>query len=126
MFLNDPYRGEIFKHVRTPPKPLESFFYFITHCVLGQPVHRKDAGDEDTLGCILGDTLPSALKFAPHMERRRAIESRPEFVYSPNAPGIGLGGAAVTHPAERTKAIREKRKRPDDGSPDGANEDGKE
>ncbi|MBK6896027.1 MAG: hypothetical protein IPH06_05490 [Alphaproteobacteria bacterium] len=122
MFLNDPYRGEIFKHVRTPPKPLESYFYFISHCVLGQPVHRLDAGDEDTLGCILGDTLPSELKFAPHLERRKAIESRPEFAYTPNAPTMGLGGGAVSHPSERMKIIREARKRPEDGETDGADE----
>lgn len=113
MFLNDPYRGEIFKHVRPPPKPLESFFYFISSCVLGQPVHRKDAGDEDTLGCILGDTLPSMLKFAPHLERRKAIESRPEYAYTPQAPGLGLGGnassGAIIHPAERAKIAKGKR-----------------
>ncbi|MCB1592150.1 MAG: hypothetical protein KDI90_06825 [Alphaproteobacteria bacterium] len=105
MFLNDPYRVEIFQHVRPPPKPLESFFYFISSCVLGQPVHRKDAGDEDTLGCILGDTLPSMLEFAPHLARRKAIESRPEFAFSPQAPVLGLGGGnarnAIIHPAQR-------------------------
>lgn len=126
MFLNDPYRVEIFKHVRPPPKPLESFFYFISSCVLGQPVHRKDAGDEDTLGCILGDTLPSMLKFAPHLERRKAIESRPEFAYTPQAPGMGLGGntsSSIIHPAERAKIAKGKRPPRGETGTDSANDD---
>ena len=94
MFLNDPYRTEIFKHVTPPSKPLESFHYFIKSCVLGQPVHRKDTGDESTLGCILGNNQPSDLKFAPHLARRYAIESKPEFIESPDrfsAPAMGMG-----------------------------------
>lgn len=93
MFLDDPYRAEAFRNVRTPKRPLEAFHYFVKSCVLGQPVHREDAGDESTLGCILGEALPSSLEFAPHLARRHTMEISPSIAPSPNAPGMGLGGS---------------------------------
>ncbi len=136
MFLNDPYRAEVFQHVSPPSKPLQAFDYFIKACVLGQPVHRKDAGDEDTLGCILGDNMPSDLKFAPHLARRQAIESRPEFVQAPNSPVFGFGNGSSTQPNrqqpvdlrrtdERPKWIHPEKRRPkrDDENPQGGQDE---
>jgi hypothetical protein len=60
MMLNDPYRGEMLRRAQPPDKPLAAFQYFIKSCVFGQPVHRDDAGDEDTLGCILGEAQPAS------------------------------------------------------------------
>ncbi len=93
MFLDDPYRADAFKNVKTPDKPLAAFDHFVRKCVLGQPVHRDDAGNEDTIGCILGDAKPSALEFAPHIARRHSIEMSPNAAPNINAPGMGLGGS---------------------------------
>ena len=92
MFLDDPYRADAFKNTKPPKKPLAAFEYFIRRCVLGQPVNRTDAGDEETSGCILGDTLPSSLQFAPHLARRHSIEVAPTASPHINAPGMGMGG----------------------------------
>jgi len=94
MFLSDPYRAEAFRNARPPSKPLVAFNYFVKSCTLGQPVHRDDAGDESTMGCILGDALPSALQFAPHLARRHTIEVAPTAAPHINAPGLGLGGSS--------------------------------
>lgn len=93
MFLSDPYRAQAFRNVRSPSKPLAAFDYFVKSCKLGQPVHRDDAGDESTMGCILGEALPSALQFAPHLARRHTMEVAPTAAPQPNAPGLGLGGS---------------------------------
>lgn len=115
MFLDDPYRAELFKNVKPSSKPLDAFYYFLTNCVLGQPVHRKDAGNEDSLGCILGDNMPSDLQFAPHLARRHSIETRPEAIHTPNAPGIGLGGStgSASSPTRSTYASRRAEKKND-------------
>lgn len=91
MLLDDPYRAEAFKGVKLPKKPLEAFHYFVKTCVLGQPVHRADAGDESSLGCIIGETLPSSLEFAPHLARRHTLEVAPTSPQPVIAPGLGLG-----------------------------------
>ncbi len=92
MFLNDPYRAEAFRDVKAPKKPLAAFEYFIKRCVLGQPVHRDDAGDEDTSSCILGEALPSSLEFAPHLARRHTMEVAPTAAPHMSGPGMGMGG----------------------------------
>ena len=97
MFLDDPYRGEAFKGVKQPAQPLEAFGYFVKSTVFGQPVHRNDLGDESAMGCILGDAVPSALQFAPHLARRHQMEVAPKAVPSgpgPSTPGLGGGGSA--------------------------------
>ena len=93
MFVGDFERTELYRHVRQSNKPLESFHYFVKSCVLGQPVHRDDAGNEDTLGCILGDTAPSSLEIAKHLARRHVMEVNPSAAPQVNAPGLGLGGS---------------------------------
>ena len=65
MFLDDPYRMESMKNLRQPQNPLQAFEYFIKDCISGQPVHRDDLGNEDTMGCVLGDAVPASLEFAP-------------------------------------------------------------
>tara|TARA_B100001989_G_C24549255_1_gene473156 strand:- start:2650 stop:3267 length:618 start_codon:yes stop_codon:yes gene_type:complete len=93
MILNDPYRAKAFSNMKPPKRPLEAFNYFIKSCVLGQPVHRDDAGDEDSLGCILGETQPSALAFAPHLARQHMFETANPTA-APSMPGMGLGGSS--------------------------------
>jgi hypothetical protein len=90
MFSDDPYRAEMMD-MQANDTPLAQFGYFIKQCIAGQPVFREDLGDEDTMGCILGDASPSALEFAPHLARRYAQEIRPSAAPSINAPGMGLG-----------------------------------
>jgi hypothetical protein len=95
MFLDDPYRGDALKNVRQSKNPLVSFESFVKRCTIGQPVHRDDLGNEDTMGCILGDASPSSLQFAPHLARRHALEAAPKIAPrgpGPSAPGLGGGG----------------------------------
>ena len=94
MFLDDPYRTEAFSAVSQLPNPLEAFNYFVKSTVFGQPVHRDDLGDEDAMGCVLGDAVPSALQFAPHLARRHQMEIAPKAAPGVNAPGMGLGSSS--------------------------------
>ncbi len=89
MIADDPYRAEMAAVPPPPGNPLLAFEAFIRRCTKGQPVHREDLGDEETMGCILGDAVPSSLEFAPHLARRRNFEAAPKL--APNAPGMGLG-----------------------------------
>ena len=93
MFLDDPYRMEAFKDMTPPSNPLLAFDYFIKACVFGQPVHREDLGDENAMGCILGEAAPSSLQFEPQLARRAALEAGPRIVpQGPAGPGLGGGG----------------------------------
>ncbi|MCB1579757.1 MAG: hypothetical protein H6859_07475 [Rhodospirillales bacterium] len=95
MFLDDPYRGEAFQGLAPPSQPLEAFDYFVKSTVFGQPVHREDLGDESAMGCVLGDAVPSALQFAPHLARRHQMEIAPKSAPNapgPTMPGLGAGG----------------------------------
>ncbi|MGB4056468.1 MAG: hypothetical protein WBK77_00075 [Alphaproteobacteria bacterium] len=97
MFLDDPYRGEALRNVREASNPLQAFNYFVTRCTAGQPVHRDDLGDEGKMGCILGDASPTALKFAPHLARRHALENVHKIgtpTHAPRMGGPGLGGSS--------------------------------
>ena len=93
MFLNDPYRAQALDNLDPPKRPLEAFYYFVKNCILGQPVHRADAGNEDSIGCILGDVSPSSLEFAAHLARRHGIELGNVKAAELNVPGMGLGGS---------------------------------
>ena len=94
MLQDDPYRSELMRNRPVPGNALEAFGYFVKSAVFGQPVHREDLGDEDAMGCLLGDASPSSLQFAPHLARRHAMETAPKAAPGMNAPGMGLGGAA--------------------------------
>lgn len=99
MFLDDPYRGEALAGARQSRNPLLAFELFVKNCVKGQPIFRDDLGDEDKMGCILGDAVPSSLQFAPHLARRHALEAKPAATPSapgPSTPGLGGGGGSVT------------------------------
>lgn len=90
LFTDDPYKSEI----AAPEKggnPLMAFEYFMKRCVTGQPVFRDDLGDEQNMGCILGEASPVSLQFAPHLARALAHEIRMNVGPSINAPGLGLG-----------------------------------
>jgi hypothetical protein len=101
MFLDDPYRAEAFKNMRHPQNPLNAFNNFVKSCASGQPVHRADLGDENAMGCILGESSPASLQFAPHLARRYAMEVKPVAAPAPRGPGPsapglgspGLGGS---------------------------------
>lgn len=95
MFLDDPYRGEAMDNIRQARNPLVAFDHFVKRCTAGQPVHRDDLEDDSTMGCVLGDAVPSSLQFAPHLARRHAMEASPKA--SPRGPGPsgpGLGGSS--------------------------------
>ncbi len=97
MFLDDPYRGEAFKNIQQVKNPLEAFNFFVKRCVIGQPVHREDLGNEDSMRCVLGDASPSDLEFAPHLARRHAMEVAPKIAPTgpgPAGPGLGGGGSS--------------------------------
>ncbi len=97
MFLDDPYRMEAMKNVQQPANPLVAFEYFVKACVVGQPVHREDLGDESAMGCILGEASPASLEFAPHLARRHQMEAAPKAMPSlnmgPSTPGLGSSGS---------------------------------
>jgi len=98
MFLDDPYRGEALQSNAPPTQPLEAFGYFVKSTVFGQPVHREDLGDESAMGCVLGDAVPSALQFAPHLARRHQMEIAPKAAPNapgPSVPGMGAGGGSA-------------------------------
>lgn len=101
MMLNDPYRGQKLGRPQTGDNPLWAFEVFIRNTINGQPVHRDNLGDEDTVGCVLGDAMPSALQFAPHLAQQRSLEAAPKaqptFTPSgPAGPGLGSGGGGGT------------------------------
>lgn len=91
MFSDDPYRGELLGQGKSP-LPLVAFASFMKKCAFGQPVHRDDLGSEEDMGCILGDSSPAALDFAPHLARAHAMEARPAAAPNMTPPGMGLGG----------------------------------
>jgi len=90
MIADDPYRAEMMKPGKIPDNPLVAFETFIRRCAFGQPVHREDLDDEESMGCMLGDAVPSSLEFAPHVARRRNFEATPKLAPG-HAPGLGLG-----------------------------------
>ncbi|MBX2835145.1 MAG: hypothetical protein KTR28_09270 [Micavibrio sp.] len=101
MFMDDPYRMEALNN--TPPikSPLAAFEAFMKSCVFGQPVHRGDLADEGSSSCILGDSAPSSLQFAPHLARARNLESAPRAAPSIGPSGPGLGGGSASHHTSR-------------------------
>jgi len=98
MFQDDPYRSEHMAKIPPVTAPLLAFDRFVKSCVKGQPAHREDLGDETAMGCILGDSVPSALQFAPHLARRHGMEAAPQTgpqtLYTPQGPSLGLGGSS--------------------------------
>ncbi len=94
MFLDDPYRGNEMMKAASMENAyaLTAFESFIKRCITGQPVHRDDLGDEEAMGCILGDASPGALQFAPHLARRRNLEIKPQLDLG-HVPGLGLGSS---------------------------------
>ena len=112
MFLDDPYRGEALKqNIMQAQKPLKAFSAFIKSCVAGQPVHRDDLGNDESASCVLGDSIPSALQFAPHLARRHTMEVAPKASLhnmprfsAPSLGGSGTGGGSHTtqNPSHRS------------------------
>ncbi len=94
MFQDDPYRGEALMQATREEQAfaLTAFESFIKRCITGQSVHRDDLGDEDSMGCVLGDASPGALEFAPHLARRRNLEIKPQLDLG-HVPGLGLGSS---------------------------------
>jgi len=92
LFNDDPYKTEIIAQDKDV-NPLMAFEYFMKRCVTGQPLNREDLGDEDNMGCVLGDSSPASLQFSPHLARALAHEIRMNIGPAVNAPGLGLGGS---------------------------------
>jgi len=101
MFADDPYRGAA---MGTSDFPLNAFERFVKQCVNGQAVHRDNLDDDSIQGCVLGDSAPSSLEFAPNLARRQALEVAPSGPSGPaaapilNAPGLGLGSSGAGKP----------------------------
>lgn len=93
LFNDDPYKSEIVAPSEQTGNPLMAFEYFMKRCVTGQPIFREDLGDEDNMGCILGDASPTSLQFSPHLARALAHEIRMNLGPSLNAPGLALGSS---------------------------------
>ena len=94
MFLDDPYRAEALGRGQHP-QPLAAFNHFVKNCTIGQPVHRDDLDNDESMGCVLGEASPSALQFAPHLQRQHGLEIQPTAAPSApgfNAPGLGSAG----------------------------------
>ncbi|MCK6417702.1 MAG: hypothetical protein L6Q57_02035 [Alphaproteobacteria bacterium] len=91
MFQDDPYRLDAMRGVVQPRNPLQAFNSFVKRCTTGQPVHRDDLGNDEAMGCVLGDASPAALQFAPHLARRHAMEIAPRLAPSQAPPSLGLG-----------------------------------
>lgn len=108
MISDDPYRGQMGQPPQQSREPLTAFEYFIKSCISGQPVHREDLGNEDGLGCVLGDAVPSSLQFAPHLARRRGFEAAPNLAPG-NVPGLGLGTSGGGGGTTRTNTGRGKK-----------------
>ena len=105
MFLDDPYRMEAMQGVKQHANPLQAFDYFVKACVFGQPVHREDLSDDEAMGCILGDAVPSSLQFAPHLARQRTLEAglrAAPKAPGPNTPGLGSGRSGQVRTSGRT------------------------
>lgn len=92
--LGDVERTRAFQHIQPGNKPLQTFYYFIKNCSFGQPVHREDAGNEDTSGPVSGEANLSSLEFAPHLARRHGMEINSAAAPQMNVPGLGLGGSS--------------------------------
>lgn len=99
MIQDDPYRTEMIQPPPKPENPLLAFERFVKACTAGQPVHREDLGNEDSMGCILGDAVPASLQFAPHLARRRNFEAAPKVApsHGPSTPGLGGSGGSATY-----------------------------
>lgn len=106
LFSDDPYRTAQMGQTPQRPNPLMAFEFFVKSCIAGQPVHRQDLGDENAMGCILGDAIPSSLQFAPHLARRLGMEASPKanpaLNLGPSAPGLGLGSGGAAPPPRNT------------------------
>lgn len=80
-------------------RELVAFSNFIKRCVVGQPVHREDLGDEISIASVLGDASPAQLAFAPHLAQRHQLQAAPKAGPSVNVPGFtvpGFGGGSTT------------------------------
>lgn len=97
IIVDDPYRHQGAMAPMIEDKELAAFGRFIKSCVVGQPVHRENLGDEAALTSVLGEAGPASLQFAPHLARRHALEARPTAAPQINVPGFsvpGLGGSS--------------------------------
>lgn len=97
MIADNPYGNPGMMAPMMEDKQLVAFNHFIRNCVVGQPVHREDLGDEIALSSVLGDASPAQLEFAPHLAKRHALEARPTAAPQVNVPGFsvpGMGGGS--------------------------------
>lgn len=81
-----------------PPKMGNSvlaFEHFMKNTNMGQPVHRADLGNENSLDGVMSGLNTAVLQFAPQLARQKSMEAAPKAApqgpAGPSGPG-GMGG----------------------------------
>lgn len=75
-----------------PARSVMAFDRFLRQCSAGQPVHRDDLGNENSLGAVMGGGLMVAPQFSPQLARQKALEAAPRAPAPAQAPSFGPGG----------------------------------
>lgn len=70
------------------------FESFIKNCIKGQPAHREDLGNEDSLSSVMEETMMMAPQFSPELVHQRRMEMAPRSPVLARAPSMGPGGGA--------------------------------
>ncbi len=75
-----------------------AFEDFLKRCVSGQPIHRDDLSNEETIDGVMSGINTQVLQFAPHLSRQKTLEAAPTM--APKGPGpagpSGMGGGGYT------------------------------
>ena len=71
-----------------------AFEAFLKNCVTGQPLHRDDLSNEDSIEGVMSGINTEVLNFAPHLARQKTMEAAPTMAPKgpiPTGPS-GMGG----------------------------------
>lgn len=71
-----------------------AFEAFLKHCVTGQPLHRDDLSNEESIEGVMSGINTDVLHFAPHLARQKTMEAAPTMAPKgpiPSGPS-GMGG----------------------------------
>ena len=110
MLLNDPEGAPGRDAPVRPSRSVLAFENFLKRCVVAQPIHRDDLGDEATMDGVMSGLNKAVLQFAPHLARQRVMEISPHLApQGPSAPGLGPGGRASL------PTVRQRQPRKDEG-----------
>lgn len=75
-----------------------AFESFLKNCVTGQPLHRDDLADEESIDGVMSSINTDVLNFAPHLARQKTMEATPNMApkgpipSGPSGMGGGMGG----------------------------------